>query len=295
MKIRIFKDFNLLKFSKKIFLRPPAWDLFSSPGEPETKLYFLLALVETLNKKRRQLPIPSSIFDKFQFHYRLIAKLEIVLSTTFYYSSRSNRHLDSNIVFPSFCCTKFVFCLFCSTYKIIAEEQFKFEVNEISWNNTNDLFFLTNGHGCINILSYPELKQIQTLNAHPANCICIKFDPTGQYIATGSADALVSLWDLNELVCVRAFHRLDWPVCTLSFSHDGKLLASGSEDLFIDVALVETGEKVCEIPCTTRTFTVAWHPSEYLLAFACDDKDKHDRDAGTIKLYGLPTSTSSSS
>lgn len=181
------------------------------------------------------------------------------------------------------------------TYKIIAEEQFKFEVNEISWNNTNDLFFLTNGHGCINILSYPELKQIQTLNAHPANCICIKFDPTGQYIATGSADALVSLWDLNELTCVRAFHRLDWPVCTLSFSYDGKLLASGSEDLFIDVAMVETGEKVCEIPCTTRTFTVAWHPSEYLLAFACDDKDKHDRDAGTIKLYGLPNSTSSSS
>ena len=26
------------------------------------------------------------------------------------------------------------------------------QVNEISWNNTNDLFFLTNGHGCINIL-----------------------------------------------------------------------------------------------------------------------------------------------
>ena len=43
MKFRIFKDFNLLRFSKKIFLRPPAWDLFSSPGEPETKLYFLLA------------------------------------------------------------------------------------------------------------------------------------------------------------------------------------------------------------------------------------------------------------
>ena len=26
------------------------------------------------------------------------------------------------------------------------------QVNEISWNNTNDSFFLTNGHGCINIL-----------------------------------------------------------------------------------------------------------------------------------------------
>lgn len=63
----------------------------------------------------------------------------------------------------------------------------------------------------------------------------------GKYFATGSADALVSLWDVDELVCVRCFSRLDWPVRTLSFSHDGKMLASASEDHFIDIAEVETG------------------------------------------------------
>ena len=31
-----------------------------------------------------------------------------------------------------------------------------------------------------------------------------------RYFATGSADALVSLWDLDELVCVRTFSRLEW-------------------------------------------------------------------------------------
>uniref|UniRef100_A0A803VCE5 THO complex subunit 3 n=1 Tax=Ficedula albicollis TaxID=59894 RepID=A0A803VCE5_FICAL len=127
------------------------------------------------------------------------------------------------------------------THRSKAEEQFKFEVNEISWNNDNNMFFLTNGNGCINILSYPELKPIQSINAHPSNCICIKFDPMGKYFATGSADALVSLWDVDELVCVRCFSRLDWPVRTLSFSHDGKMLASASEDHFIDIAEVETG------------------------------------------------------
>uniref|UniRef100_A0A4W3JXN7 THO complex 3 n=1 Tax=Callorhinchus milii TaxID=7868 RepID=A0A4W3JXN7_CALMI len=172
-----------------------------------------------------------------------------------------------------------------------AEEQFKFEVNEISWNNDNDMFFLTNGNGCINILSYPELKPIQSINAHPSNCICIKFDPTGKYFATGSADALVSLWSVDELVCVRCFSRLDWPVRTLSFSHDGKMLASASEDHFIDIAEVETGEKLWEVQCDSPTFTVAWHPKRPLLAFACDDKDgKYDssREAGTVKLFGLP-------
>lgn len=170
------------------------------------------------------------------------------------------------------------------------EEQFKFEVNEITWNTHGDLFFITSGQGSIHIWSYPQLKHLHTLDAHPANCISIEFDPLGQYFAVGGADALVTLWDACDVVCVCTFSRLDWPVRALSFSHDGKLLASASEDLVIDIAEVQTGEKVVDIPCESPTFTVAWHPSKYLLAFAGDDKDKYDRDrdAGTVKLFGLP-------
>lgn len=53
---------------------------------------------------------------------------------------------------------------------------------------------------------------------------------------------------------------------------------------------VATGEKITEIAVETATFTVAWHPKQYLLAFACDDKDPYDRkrDAGTLKVFGFP-------
>ena len=57
----------------------------------------------------------------------------------------------------------------------------------------------------------------------------------------GSADALVSLWDVNELACLHTSSRLDWPIRSVSFSFDGKLLASASEDLFIDIGHVQTG------------------------------------------------------
>ena len=176
------------------------------------------------------------------------------------------------------------------TQKIVREEPFKFEVNELSWNNANDLFFLTNGQGCIHIHSYPDMELLDVLPAHPGNCICIEFDPTGKYFAVGSADALVSLWDVSELACVRTFSRLEWPVRTISFSHDGKLLASASEDTVIDVAHVETGEKVTGVPVTNPTFTIAWHPKRYLLAYACDDKEKYerDRDSGALKVWGFP-------
>lgn len=176
--------------------------------------------------------------------------------------------------------------------KIRHEQHFKFEVNEISWNNENDLFFVTSGIGTVNVLSYPSLEPLMEMKAHTASCICIEFDPTGKYFAVGSADALVSIWDATHMACVRTINRLEWPTRTISFSHDGKLLASASEDLEIDIAHVETGNRVASIPTESPTFTVAFHPKKYLLAFACDDKaqqsyDRQSRDAGTVKIFGF--------
>jgi len=91
--------------------------------------------------------------------------------------------------------------------------------------------------------SYPDMVLQHCIQAHPANCICIEFHPSGQYFAVGSADAIVSLWSLRNLACIRTFARLDWPVRAISFSHNGNLLASASEDLTIDISHVNTGEK----------------------------------------------------
>ncbi|OXA63150.1 THO complex subunit 3 [Folsomia candida] len=174
--------------------------------------------------------------------------------------------------------------------KIFHEQQFKFEVNEIAWSPEGSLFFITNGQGCICIQEFPSMKEEHVIQAHPANCICIKFHPNGHQFAVGAADAVVSLWDLKELACIRTFTNLDWPVRAISFSWDGKLIASGSEDLNIDISHVETGEKIFEVPVETPTFTVAWNPKRDVLAYACDDKDKYerDRDTGSLKLFGLP-------
>lgn len=35
---------------------------------------------------------------------------------------------------------------------------------------------------------------------------------------------------------------LEWPVRTLGFSYDGKLIAAASEDHFIDIGHVQTGK-----------------------------------------------------
>jgi len=129
------------------------------------------------------------------------------------------------------------------------------------------------------------------LNAHPATCICIEFDRTGKYFAVGSADAMVSIWDATHMACLRTMNRLEWPARTISFSFDGKLLASASEDLMINICHVESGNRVARIPTESPTFTVAFHPRKYLLADACDDKEQYsndrNRDAGIVKVFGF--------
>lgn len=96
------------------------------------------------------------------------------------------------------------------TNKIRAEEKFNFEINEIMWNKTSDQMFLTSGQGSIHVLNYPNLEVLTVLKAHPATCICIDFDQSGKYFAVGSADALTSIWDSEELTCLRVLSRLDW-------------------------------------------------------------------------------------
>ncbi len=85
---------------------------------------------------------------------------------------------------------------------------------------------------------------------------------------------------------------MDWPVRAVSFSHDGLLLASGSEDHCIDISWVDSAERVCDLKSNGETYTMAWHPREYLLAFASEDGrsavDYRGREsAGLVKMFGL--------
>lgn len=181
-------------------------------------------------------------------------------------------------------------------YSISFSKQFSFEVNEITFGQGSDVLLVTTGSGSIQVYSLPDMNLQHSLKAHSSTCICIKMDPTGKVFGVGAADAVVSLWDCEKLTCSVTLSRLEWPVRTLSFSHDGQLVASASEDLLIDIADVATGQQVTKVPVDTPTFTVAFHPKCYLLAFACDDKDSQDQrkaSVGVLKLFGVQKSTSS--
>lgn len=173
-----------------------------------------------------------------------------------------------------------------SGFKIFKDQKFQFEVGEITWNKENDLFFVTSGDGKVYVLSYPDLQPQLVIDAFASPCVCIRFDATGKYFALGSNDAIASIWDSENLACIQAIDRPDWPIKTVSFSYDSKYLASGSEDSFIDIADIHTGEQVTAIDVNSPTLTLDFHPKEYILAYALNEHEY--RDVGTIKVVGFP-------
>ncbi|XP_068337751.1 THO complex subunit 3 isoform X2 [Pyrus communis] len=174
-------------------------------------------------------------------------------------------------------------------FKPIHKRKFNYEVNEIAWSTTSEIFFLTTGN--VEVLAYPSLKPVDTLMAHTAGCYCIAIDPLGRYFAVGSADSLVSLWDISEMLCVKTFPKLESPVRTISFNHTGEYLASASEDLFIDISNVQTGRTVHQIPCRAAMNSVEWNPKSNLLAYAGDDKNKYQTDEGVFRIFGFKSAT----
>ncbi|OON22206.1 WD domain, G-beta repeat protein [Opisthorchis viverrini] len=103
--------------------------------------------------------------------------------------------------------------------KPIQSEQFNFEINEFAWKPNTDIFLLTTGLGSILVYSGKpgDMRRETSLQAHPVNAMCLQFTNSGRYFAVGSADALVSIWDADEFVCIRTLSRTFGPVVTLKY------------------------------------------------------------------------------
>ncbi len=179
-----------------------------------------------------------------------------------------------------------------SSPNLIETLKFSCEVNEISWSSDgNDLAVALGNGNCDIFRVYGKVEKIKSLKAHTADCFTVRFKGSN-LLALGSSDAQITLW--RNYTCFRVLNRMEWPIRTVDFSHDGEFLAVGSEDPFIAVEHLNSNSLVAKIPTTSNKSSgvpvnsVTWHPNKHILAFATSEvDDRTGKATGTIKLFGL--------
>lgn len=156
------------------------------------------------------------------------------------------------------------------------KQKFLYEVNEFKWTANSDYIVAATGgegFGSIDLIEFVngELNVVETIAAHCANCVSLSVDAVFRRMAVTSMDFNVSLWDLNDLICLHTVS-LDADARSLSFSGDGSYLAFASDDPKLYICDSDTGEPLAAIALRHKISSLAWHPKQNLIAVGMEDR-----------------------
>lgn len=171
-----------------------------------------------------------------------------------------------------------------ATGKQLKKFKFNYEVNEFVWTALSDYILLATGNpdrGTVDILSFSTsgnnststLTLVDSIPAHTSSCFCLKTDPTGSFMAVGSADFLISLWDLREgCVCIGTITVFDSPIRCISFNGTGEFLIASSDSNQVFICSTLTGELVSSIEMKTNVISLSWNSYRNMIATGHDNK-----------------------
>ncbi|XP_078430137.1 transducin/WD40 repeat-like superfamily protein [Wolffia australiana] len=140
------------------------------------------------------------------------------------------------------------------------------------------------------------------ISEHKNIARCAKFSPDGSFVATGSADASIKLFEVSKIkqtmlpelhdgsarAVIRTFYDHSQTVNDLDFNPQNNILISGSKDQtirFFDFSKTNARRAVRVLQDTHEVRSVSFHPSgEYLLA-GTDHPIPHLYDVYTFQCF----------
>jgi WD40 repeat protein len=124
---------------------------------------------------------------------------------------------------------------------------------------------------------------VYTLVGHTSAVDSVTFSPDGRWLASGSWDATVQIWEVASGRALRSLAGHSGAVHAVAFSPDGRILASGSLDKTVKLWEVATGREVRAMAVDSGpVVSVAFSPNGRWLASASGSKGDRDR---TVELW----------
>lgn len=127
----------------------------------------------------------------------------------------------------------------------------------IAWSSNGQILAIA-GRTVIYLWSVTERKYLETLTGHIDTITCLAWLPsTNNILASGSVDRTIRIWQSQTMPYILEVHTAS--VSSLTFSHEGNLLASYSQDGVIHIRRTDTWELVETLaPLTSGSETQSW-------------------------------------
>ncbi|MEM7062041.1 MAG: NB-ARC domain-containing protein [Cyanobacteria bacterium P01_B01_bin.77] len=123
---------------------------------------------------------------------------------------------------------------------------------------------------------------VQTLQGHTDWVYAVTFGPfrsngtvnglPNAWLASGSADSTIKLWDLESGKCFRTLTAHTGWIYAMSLHPDGNLLVSASYDTTVRIWDVQTGDCLHVLAHDANPFSIAIHPKGHLLTTSGEDE-----------------------
>jgi len=174
-------------------------------------------------------------------------------------------------------------------FSLIKTKEFKNNISEFEFDRTNSVLLVTSYSGCLYVIDAQtfDKEPLAVIDAHFPAVNTINIDRSNKLFATGAADALICIWDLEEMICKKVIKNEEYPIRKVNFSYDARLIAAIYEGNNLDIFNVEIGDCVYSIPTESAQYSIAWNPNSYSLAYCGDDKSRSNLDGGNIHLLSI--------